>query len=506
MKGLPHNLGWSIVKNAVSQMAGRLFLSAARLGIAAIIVRQAGSERFGEYSLLLSVLLIAEWLVDFGTTDIAVRAICQRPERQGVLLASLCVIKAAQAVTVFALLIGALYGLRYPAHIVHAGIVGGLGLFFYAGVLIWRTFFRCTMRMERDVAGEVVGILVMAPAVWFASAANASVVTLVACYTLSRAVFFAAVVLFGRREMSFGVPRMRGEDGWGVFRAALPLGFVGLLVCAYDTLAPLMLSKMGDMRDVAYYSCAMRFVFPVIIIIQAISGTVYTPLATYWKESTANFKRTQQHALESAVLIGAGLFCILNASAEWLVALVGPEMAAAATLLRILSFGVIARSISTMMSPLVIVAGRQHQALWLTIILVICKAAAFSWLIPRHGRLGAAIGDVGVEAVVGMVPMILISQYLAGVWLQWKRICVTVLCAFLALLACRLLGIMGTIWAGMLVAPVYLGLALTLGGVPLERLRELHRSVVGRFRPQSASEEQGCGVEPCDSEQETRNP
>jgi O-antigen/teichoic acid export membrane protein len=490
MKHLPANIGWSIFKNAASQMAGRLFLSVARLGIAVIIVRYAGAERFGEYSLLLSMLLIAEWLVDFGTTDIAVRTICQKPEREGAVLGSLALVKALQALVVFALLVGALRALGYPAHIVSAGIVGGLGLLFYAGVLVWRTLFRCRMTMEKDVAGEVVGILVMAPLVWYASAAGASVVTLIACYTLSRAVFFAVAIALGCREMTFSADGIRRQDMARVFREALPLGLIGLLVCVYDTLAPIMLSKMADMHAVAYYACAMRFVFPVVIIIQAISGTVYTPLAAYWKKSMNDFAKTQQNALESATLIGAGLFCILNAGAEWLVGLVGPEMAEAAAVLRLLSWAVLARTIATMMSPLVIVTGRQNQALWLTILLVACKAAAFAWLIPRYGYLGAAIGDVAVEAVIGMVPMVLLSQYLAGVWLEWKPIFKTLLAALLALLLCNLLGFIGTFWAALLIVPVYLLFALALGALPLKKLRQLAEAITTRFYPPSTLQDQ----------------
>src|SRR5580765_8839691 len=85
----PSNPLWRAVKNVGSQVGGRLFLTVARFGVAAFIVRRSGIDAFGEYALILSLLLIAEWLVDFGMTDVAVRAICQDPRHERRLLRSL---------------------------------------------------------------------------------------------------------------------------------------------------------------------------------------------------------------------------------------------------------------------------------------------------------------------------------------------------------------------------------------------------------------------------------
>ncbi len=79
MLHLPKNIKWSVLKNATSQIGGRVFLSLARLLISVLIVRYAGVTRFGEYALVVSILILGEWLVDFGFTEISVRDMCKTP-------------------------------------------------------------------------------------------------------------------------------------------------------------------------------------------------------------------------------------------------------------------------------------------------------------------------------------------------------------------------------------------------------------------------------------------
>src|SRR5262249_17491097 len=74
------NLGWSVFKNSIVLIAGRLSISLSRLIVAGLVIRGYGRDIFGQYSLVFGTLAIAEWLVDFGTTDVFVRDISRKPE------------------------------------------------------------------------------------------------------------------------------------------------------------------------------------------------------------------------------------------------------------------------------------------------------------------------------------------------------------------------------------------------------------------------------------------
>lgn len=476
------NAGGSIFRNAVSQIGGRLFLSGARLGITVIVVRYAGSQRFGEYALLLSFIMVAEWLADFGFTEIAVRNICRTPASRNNVVKALVLIKAIQGAAAFLALLSLLLVFGYSSEILVAGAVGGAGLFFYSGSLVYRTLFRVNMQMEKDVLGEIAGVLVMIPLLWYACYRDAPVLVLMACYALSRVVFFAAVVWLGRRQVEFGNGDGRGQ-GLMIFREALPLGVLGLLVCLYDGLVPVLLSKLADMQAVGYFSCALRFVLPVIIVIQAIGTAVYPALSSFWKNSEERFLGIQQDALESSVLIAAGFFCVMNVSAEFLMGLIGPGMKPAAPVLRLLSWILLARTVVTVMSPMIVIAGGQAKALWLTVLSIICKLMMLIWLIPVYGITGAIAGYIATEFLISMLPVILVSQYMAGVRLHWRSVMKTFLSALAALGACRLLGVYGSAAGGMLAFTLYAVFAVLSGALSPGQVRRITAGVKSRFVP-----------------------
>ncbi len=483
MDHLPKNLIWSVVKNATSQVGGRLFLTLARFGVAVLIVRYCGVDRFGEYSLILSLLLVTEWIADFGLTDIIVRAMCRDPQRQRSLLSALAAAKGVQVMIALGFLLGALVVMQYPANIVRAGAIVGIEVFFYGGALVYRALFRARMVMERDVGAEIAGVLVMIPLIWYACVKDASLEVLAACYLLSRVVFFVVAFAAGRRDCSPNPFRASLGDLKWAFKAALPLGVAGLLVCFYDVMDPILLSRMDNIRSVGYFSSAMRFTWPVVIAVQAICATVFPLLSSYWNRQTGDFRRTLQGVVNVAVLLGAGTFCIFNSCPESIMGLLGPEMVEAAFILRLLSWVVFFRAITSVVAPLIIITGRTKHALWLVAIAVSTKAALLTLLIPRYGVAGAAVGYIISEIVASMIPAVLFTQYLIGYWINWSIVVKAAAAVAIALGVCYLTNTMGSPLGGLIASVVFLAAAVSFKAVSFAEMKRVVQGVRERFGP-----------------------
>ncbi len=89
-------------------------LSLLRFVAALVVVQRAGLERFGEFALILSFILIAEWLSDFGLVDIAVRQISSAARRADDTMGAFAVLKAAQGVLAALIMWGVIALLGYP--------------------------------------------------------------------------------------------------------------------------------------------------------------------------------------------------------------------------------------------------------------------------------------------------------------------------------------------------------------------------------------------------------
>lgn len=477
------NLLWTILKNAASQTGGRILLALVRFGVAVLIVQRAGLESFGDYALILSYLLVAEWLTDFGQTDIAVREMSRDRGRWAPILGAVVVTKAGQTLFAAVVLCAAVLALDYPDPVLRASLIAAGGLVFHAGVLIYRVLFRVEMRMERDVGAELVSAFVLLVAIWGATGQGASLETLILCYAGSRGVYFvASLILAGARpevDLAAGVR----HELKVIVLAGLPIGVAGLLTSLYDAMDAIALSIWSDSGEVGAFTAAMRFLILAVLAVQALSMAVFPVLARQWTHERQAFERTSQKTLESAAVIGGAIFCGLHVGAEGLASLLGAdtEVATISDVLRLLSWAILARIVVTVMGPLVVIAGKQLHVVWVTAIVVLSKALALAWLVPGGGAIGAAQAYLISEVGVGLIPTIIICQHVAGFRLRWS---VPVRAAAAAALVAGGAAIAGwdvSLFHGVVAACVFMVLALVIGAVRAADLWRLYLSVEQRI-------------------------
>lgn len=474
---------WSVFKNATSQTLGRLTLSLMRFAIAVLIVRWAGPERFGEYSIVLTVALLMEWAADFGHSDVAVREISRDPPREGSLLAAVALLKAIHAVVAGALVVALLAALGYPGEVIRAGAVAAVGVLAYGAALVCRTLFRARLTMERDVGSELAGVLVMIPLTWWACVKGWGLEVLVGCHSVSRLIHAALAWWMARKLAGPIVRGALSRDVRWILRAAIPIGIAGLLVSVYNAVDTLMVSKLDGARSAGVYSSAQRFVFPVIIVVDAIASSVFPLLASYWRRHDDRFRVTLQRSFDLTLVLTGGALCAFQTSAGLLMGLMGPEMREDAALMRVMALALVARAVTSILSPLVIVTGRAAWGLWLTGLGLCVKTTLLALLIPSQGLMGVGYAWLATDLLAGVIPAVIITQRMTGVRLSWRvGLRVAAACA----------GVIAVVWgagglespAGLLAVIVLYPLLLTLAGaVRADDLRQLAGGVRARFQP-----------------------
>lgn len=460
-----------LIRNGLSLIAGRILLSAARMLAALAVARLAGAESFGAYALLLSLIGIAEWLVDFGQTDIAVRDMARRPHRRAATLAALARAKLWQGTaTAFALPL--LLLASGQGALLLAGCAGSVAILAIAALQPARVALRLALRMDRDIGAELAGVALMLPLLFLASLAHAPLALLIASLAAGR---LLQAVLTIRWAGPLGHPARHALDPLHLVRRAAPLGLAGLLVLLYDALAPLLLARLTDWRAVALFAAASRFTSPALVAIQALNGAFFPVLSGQWRRDPAAFARTQQDALLLAMALAAPLFAGLHVAAEAIMRLLGPDFAAAAPLLRLMAWVLLARAVTTAMSPLILIAGRQGRAMRLTLAALIAQCAALLLLVPRFGALGAAIGYLAIELTLGTLAVSALAQSSTGVRLDWSPIARAAGAAILLTLLIGATPLAGTLAGGALAALLTCAATLALSHRRLATLRPQER-------------------------------
>jgi len=466
------NTHWPILKNIISLVGGRVFISLSRLLISLIIVRLAGADLFGEYVVVMSIIFIGEWLVDFGFTDIAVRDISRTPTKKTLILHAFTAIKLIQVIICYGIIVFAIYLLGYKDFL-EAIIIGGFAVIFYGTAQIYRVIFRLNMTMYKDMLSESCGVLVMIILAIVLSLKGASVTELVALHAISRLIYMFINIYFGASDYKIKLTFNDGQNISALIKQAAPLGIAGIMIAIYDSVFPLVISKLMDMEAVAQYTVAIRLVFPIIIVTQAIANVFYTPLSNYWNSSKKLFTSTQQNLVEITCFTAAAFFCLIYSGADTIVSIFGEEMSESASILQALSWAILARAVTTTMALPIIICGGQRKTMWLTLMVVTFSTAMVVYLVPIYGIFGAVATYLFVEIILNAIPIIFISQYMAKYKLNWLPISGIFFAAFLSILLISSLNIHGTAVASLFSVILFVTISYLLGIISNKKIHTI---------------------------------
>jgi O-antigen/teichoic acid export membrane protein len=459
-----------VLRNTGAQMIGRMVIALSRLAVAAIVVRGLGAGTFGEYALILSLLAVAEWIVDFGTTEIFVREVCREPARERPLLRIVTALKLVQVPIALVALAALILIMRYPQHVLLAGLVGGASLVFYAGVLVFRVIFKAHLTLEREVAAELGSVLVLILLVVGTASIGGGLIALMACYVISRLVFLALCIPLGRRRFTLSIEGVRRSDmRWGA-SISMTVGVIGLLVAVYEMLDILILSKLGTAVEMGYYSGAQRLVWPLLLALGSVGGTLYPIAARHWPSERARFAEACQRGVDAVVVIAGIALSSTLAAAEFFLGLLGPELAAGAPALRILSLLVLVKAVSSTLGPVVYVVHGQRNALRWVCLAVVMKAIVIAALAGPFGYVGVAVGALAVELCFGIAPTVFLLRLHGDLRLNWM-VAAKVAMAIAVAAACTSWLLPGTsIMAAMLAPIVYVALVTATGALRVSDL------------------------------------
>lgn len=469
----------TVISNSMVLIGGRIALSAGRLLVAIIIVRLCGSEVFGAYALVLALVALFDWLVDFGQTDIAVREVMAAPGDRAPWLGALMRNKFAMGVLAVGLMPAVTIVLGYDSEIVLGSLVGALAVVLHAAIQLPRTILKLEMRQDVDVLGEVSGLIVMVPAVAWAALADASLPLLLATFALARVVHLGTVLLFAhvRRHIRQSIdPAETPQAALGA--RAMPLGTAGLLATVHESIAPVLLSKLYGLDAVTIFVTATRFVMPVLIVTQALNSAFFPALARSWESGVKAFSEMQQSALTVSTAVAALMFSGLFCGAEFIMGLIDPSLAESAVVLKVMALVVLARAVTTIMTPVVVISRKQNIALMFTVASLASQLALQFWLVPEYGALGAASSYLVTEPLLGATAVSLLGIIFAKVELDWSQVLKT----YLAALGVSALFSASPVapFVSMVLAPSLLFvLFILLGVIPLKMLGDIRDQVRG---------------------------
>lgn len=379
-------------------MVGRNVNALGRLVITAAIVRILGASVFGEYALIVVWLTIAEWLLDFGTTEVFVREAGRAPARRNHLLRVFLALKLVQAPLAMVVLMLGLTVMRYSERILWAGLVSCGSLLFLAGVAYCRASFKAALRMEREVLAESASVITMLVLVLLLSRFRLDLMGLMGAHVVSRAVFLVGCLVQSRGLVQLSIANVtRFELKWAT-KASFTIGLIGFVVVLHNATDLLVLSRVVGLEEVAIYSGAQRFTVPLMMGMNAISVSFFPVLA--FLSSKERFRETCQRAVDTTLLMGGFALVCLWCGADFFMGLLGEQFVQGVSVLRLLALMCSIKSVSLVIGPVLFLVQAENYALAYMCASLAAKVLVLSLVTPLYGAIGAAGGTLAVEALV----------------------------------------------------------------------------------------------------------
>jgi O-antigen/teichoic acid export membrane protein len=322
------------VSNTLVQLIGPGLRVVLGVVLVAVLSRYLGRDGLGAYALIFSYVALFNLVFnDWGLITIVLREISRHPEDRAGVIASATALQLLISCGSYALMVGGLLLLRYPATVTHAGMLYGLTLF--AGpIAVMALPFQADLKLGALVAPSVTQTLLNFVLSIGCIAVGGTLVALAAASLVAvivQSVWIACLSWRFVRPWS-GAFAPVSRAGWrGLILEAWPVGVAGTLKVAWQQVPILMLGAYS-LSATGVFHAANRIPQQLVVLPMALNATMFPLLARSWSSDRARFGRQLDR------LVGGSLFVVVPcvvfgvaAASPVVELLLGPEFASAAT-------------------------------------------------------------------------------------------------------------------------------------------------------------------------------
>jgi O-antigen/teichoic acid export membrane protein len=399
----------SLRKNFAWTIAGNTVYGASQWAILSLTAKLGGGEMLGQYALAVAVAMPAAMLSHLNLRAVLATDIERRHPFHDYLAVRLyATALSLAAIAAIAFLSG--YRGTVAAVIVLMGISLGAENVSDAHFGLMQRRERMDQIARSMIARGALSVVALGCTLWF----TRSLLWAVAALVLSRIAILAA---FDRPRASSG-ERLRGTGlhaQWNIFRTALPLGVVLMLVSLTANVPRYAIESTLGTRELGAFAAVASFVTAGATIVNALGQSATPRLARYFSEGD----RKRFRALSLRLLglaLGLGLSGVAGASLAGgfiLSAMYRPEYAAYSRLfVAVMAAGVFTYIGTTL--GYIMTSARAFAPQMPLLAAVAATSAAASWmLIPVIGLPGAAAA-IALAACVQIGGALLILAHTAG--------------------------------------------------------------------------------------------
>lgn len=384
----------------VLQSAGRL----AGLAFVVAVTSRVAPDQFGRYSTVAAVVLVANFLADFGTSSAITRRVSRSPGEADAILAGTLLGSFGLGLVAYAAAVGFAW-LAYPGHTVADMAIGAaavpaasvlsslLGALDGAGLIARRAALTAVQTMA--VAAGAIPVVLGMGIRW-------AIVALAVAPALSAGL---AVVAVRRAHIWRSPLRLDAGRLLDLLRSAIPFAITGGLAALTMRFDVILLSVFRSAAETARYDLALRLIEAAGYLSTALTGPLLFILSRrLGAHDTDGAGRAYKEALRVLYLVGVPLSVGLAILARPIITLAaGPEYAGAATPFAIMAAGQWLTWVIFVQGSLLMAGDFVRKGLAVVAVVAGVTVALDLAIVPATGAVGAAVAMLMAWTFAGVV-------------------------------------------------------------------------------------------------------
>lgn len=377
-----------------------------------IVIRYLSADAFGEYVIVLTTILLAGLVAEFGFPKLAVREMVRHPDDRDGILGTVMALRAALAVLAVGLsqLVLLAVGASGEAHL--AGLIASASLLFdvaFTMIVITHVEMRQHIEALLRLLMEIVEVIVLVLLV----GADAPLPALFVAPVAGAAFGAVGARLVARRRFSVR-PRIIRAHAGPLLREAASIGPGVIIAVAYLKSDSLLLAARRSPTDVAIYGAAVQPIEYLFLSSAVVIGVVFPILARAFAEHRSDSFRAA-YRVGCELLVGAGLLIpilVAIAGAPMVDLAYGGKYPEALTPLIILSAAFVLMVANAWRSFVLLAAGEQVTTLRYDLAALVVALISGWLLVGPYGAEGAAIGVLVTAAFVTVASSLAVRRLL----------------------------------------------------------------------------------------------
>lgn len=402
-----------IAKNSAVMIIVESINKILSLFLTIVLARYLGDYVFGEYSFVLTIVMLFNVLAVFGLDTLAVREISKNIERTGLYLFNLLLLKILMGVFSFVVLVGVIKIIGKPESVNHCLYLAGFIVFIMAIADSFGSIFNAHEKLELKafslLATKILLVILVLLAVFF----KRGIVSIVFFILLSETFRLILSVLIYRFRLNTFSFKLDIGLCKSLLRDASSFALISAIAIIYFKIDIVMLSLLKNDQVVGWYSAAYNLVAALIFIAGAYNLAIYPSLSRDAGRSqdilSFRWKKSVKYLfiISAPITIGtlflADRFIDLFYSAEYY------NSGSALKILIVTLPWIFVNSINM---QVLYAFNMQLKASVIMAICTIVNVLLNLYLIPRYSYIGASISTLFAEIINVLLCFFVVSRHM----------------------------------------------------------------------------------------------